>query len=89
MNLPETLTKPLSTATVSLLLPVQKTQTIRLIDVFALGPVMILAAVSAKPSKLVRFSLLLGGTATVFYNLNNYLKQRALERAAQAKSVPV
>lgn len=54
--------------------PVIKPQTIRLIDVGFLGPLMFSAGVRyGALSKFVRVALIVGGVATVVYNLNNYL----------------
>lgn len=87
-QVPDLLQTPMKTATVTSLLPVQKTQTIRLIDVFALGPAMIIVALSAKPGTLLRLSMLFGGVATIVYNLDNYLKQRKQEATSKSKTVP-
>lgn len=49
-----------------------KTQSVRLIDVFALGPFMIYAAnVGLRGWK--RDVMLVSGMATIYYNLRNYL----------------
>ena len=56
---------------------ISKTQNIRLIDVFWLGPVMILSSRYPIPPVL-RYTLLIGGVATILYNANNYLKQNRL-----------
>jgi hypothetical protein len=51
----------------------QKSQLIRLIDVVAIGPVMIYAGTRKELSPFVRYSLLVFGIATVYYNAKNYL----------------
>jgi len=53
----------------------QKTQAVRLLDVFVLGPAMIYSAMDVKPPKLLRSFMMLVGVGTVLYNLSNYLKQ--------------
>lgn len=51
-----------------------KTQTIRLIDVFALGPFMMYFAYQAKSmSDYERVALGLAGLLTITYNCNNYV----------------
>ena len=53
----------------------QKSQTIRLIDVFIIGPVLIYAGIKHRKdmSKLLSGTLILFGAATVYYNAKNYL----------------
>lgn len=53
----------------------EKTQFIRLIDIFVLGPFMIVAAGKQK-EKYFRAGLALGGLATILYNARNYLQNR-------------
>ena len=56
-----------------------KTQTVRLIDVFALGPFMILMAAKARGLSPVEQALLgFSGLATIVYNGANYLQARSL-----------
>lgn len=58
-----------------------KSQEVRLLDVFLLGPFMFLAG--ARSSSLppwMRVGLVGGGVATVGYNLANYLKKREVQR---------
>ena len=56
-----------------------KTQTIRLADVFFIGPVMILGGTKLRhESKLLGWSLILLGAATVWYNARNYLTERGV-----------
>lgn len=54
-----------------------KTQTIRLIDVFVIGPWMIVAAKELARNKnpALAAGLLFFGVATVIYNGQNYLKR--------------
>lgn len=56
-----------------------KTQTVRLIDVFALGPFMIYASLKARGLSPVEQMLLgFSGVATIVYNGANYLQAREL-----------
>jgi len=56
---------------------VQKTQLVRLADVFAIGPLMIYAAVKAEELPMwVRVALGLSGAGTIVYNGVNYLEQQ-------------
>jgi hypothetical protein len=50
-----------------------KTQTVRLIDIFFLGPLMMYSASFPGPPLWVRYVIAVGGLATIFYNLNNYI----------------
>lgn len=57
-----------------------KTQTIRLLDVFFIGPVMAYGGWTLKKDKpLVGWTLLILGGATVWYNGRNYLALRGKE----------
>lgn len=62
-----------------------KTQNVRLIDVFLLGPAMILAAsqkgVISEPVRLIVF---VGGVATILYNWKNYQDAKRLEAGSQS-----
>lgn len=51
-----------------------KTQTVRLVDVFFLGPVMMFGGVKLSEMRhpILGVTLLLGGAATVIYNWKNY-----------------
>lgn len=52
-----------------------KTQTIRLVDVFVLGPGMIAYAAKWKdPPQWARIALALTGVATIIYNGRNYMR---------------
>ena len=56
-----------------------KTQTVRLIDVFALGPFMIYAALKARGLSPIEQAFLgFSGLATIIYNGANYLQAREL-----------
>lgn len=50
----------------------QKSQLLRLIDVFVLGPFMIYAAMQKDPPALLRAGLAIAGVATILYNARNY-----------------
>lgn len=51
-----------------------KTQTIRLIDVFLLGPAMILRSREAGQSDIERVAWIVAGVATIVYNGANWVK---------------
>lgn len=54
-----------------------KTQTVRLIDVLFLGPLMLWAGAQNRPlTVIVRTVLIVGGIATVLYNWSNYVEVR-------------
>ena len=54
-----------------------KTQTVRLLDVFLIGPLMVWGgAQAARHNPAAGLTLLLFGAATVSYNGVNYLEQR-------------
>ena len=56
-----------------------KTQTVRLIDVFALGPFMIYAGLKARTlSPFERAALAFSGLMTMTYNWSNYVEAREL-----------
>lgn len=56
---------------------VAKTQRVRLLDVFALGPFMIWYALTAKGMpRGASFVLLVAGVATIVYNARNYLRNQ-------------
>lgn len=57
---------------------VVKTQRIRLIDVWVLGPLMLYSAhLLPKRHELTRLALAGTGVATIIYNLNNYRRIKA------------
>jgi len=53
-----------------------KSQVVRLIDVYALGPLMIYAAASRDPTTLARQALAFTGASTITYNARNYMRLR-------------
>ncbi len=53
----------------------QKTQEIRLVDVFLLGPFMVWQG-SKIPDPLPRFIMMAAGTLTILFNGANYLEVR-------------
>ena len=54
----------------------KKTQMVRLVDVFLIGPLLIYASTFKALPSYLRVSLLLIGIATIVYNGNNYLKNK-------------
>lgn len=58
---------------------ISKTQVIRLIDVFFIGPLMIYAGSQNKLSPTLNNALILLGAATIAYNGRNYLLNRGLK----------
>jgi len=69
----------------------KKTQGVRLIDVFAIGPLMVYGGVAGKSlPDWARAGLFLSGVATIGYNGSNYLLRRdemrmALEKKAESE----
>ena len=59
---------------------IEKTQNIRLLDVFVLGPAMIYTALDVKPPKLLRTFMLAVGAGTILYNLSNYMEQEKAKK---------
>lgn len=58
--------------------PVSKTQAIRVADVFLVGPAMIFGGrklATKRSSRMLGWSLVIFGVATVLYNGRNYLRQ--------------
>jgi len=53
-----------------------KTQSIRLLDVWVLGPFSVWAALQPKLPTWARFALGTYGLTTISYNLNNYLENK-------------
>jgi hypothetical protein len=52
----------------------QKSQAIRIVDVFVIAPICVYAGIKAKGlPKLINFSLVFIGIATFYYNGKNYL----------------
>lgn len=57
-----------------------KTQTVRLIDVGVIGPLLILmGALTWRTYGALSWALVFVGSTTISYNLKNYLHQRARE----------
>jgi len=54
----------------------QKSQRVRLVDVLVLGPYLIYLATKKTLLPLDKGLLTVIGAATIFYNLNNYMKNR-------------
>lgn len=55
----------------------QKSQTIRLIDVFVIAPICVYAGLKGKTlPKFIQFSLIIIGVSTFYYNGKNYLKNK-------------
>jgi|LakMenE01Jun11ns_1017448.scaffolds.fasta_scaffold9957224_4 hypothetical protein len=54
----------------------KKTQMVRLVDVFFIGPLLIYASTFKALPSYLRVALLLIGIATIVYNGNNYLKNK-------------
>lgn len=51
-----------------------KTQSIRILDVFLIGPLMILAGMNKKPKPALQKSMIALGFLTIIYNAKNFLK---------------
>ena len=66
MNIVET--KPTTTE------EVQKSQTVRLLDVGLFGPMMIMSAMNKEPPQWMRLAMFGIGIGTVLYNANNFFK---------------
>lgn len=49
-------------------------QTVRLLDVFVIAPILIYASGEERLSKPMRYAILGIGLVTLFYNGHNYLK---------------
>jgi hypothetical protein len=57
----------------------QKSQNIRLIDVFVIAPILIYAGMQKSQPEWLRYSLIGIGIATLYYNGKNYLVNRKSE----------
>lgn len=64
-----------------------KTQLVRLIDVFALGPFMIYAASRSQLTRNQKLALSIAGILTITYNLKNYLETREQESGPGGEAV--
>lgn len=61
-----------------------KTQRIRLLDVYALGPMMIVLGVGAQRDyPLLGPAVALGGVATIIFNARNYQRIRRARRRGE------
>ena len=54
----------------------QKSQNIRLFDVWVIGPYLIYLGIKGEINKTDKAILGLFGISTIFYNLNNYLRNK-------------
>jgi hypothetical protein len=55
----------------------QKSQAIRIIDVFVIAPICVYAGIKGKTlPKLIQYSLIIIGVSTFYYNGKNYLKNK-------------
>jgi hypothetical protein len=55
----------------------QKSQAIRIIDVFVIAPICVYAGFKGKTlPKLIQLSLIIIGVSTFYYNGKNYLKNK-------------
>lgn len=55
---------------------IQKSQSIRLVDVFFIAPFLVYISTKNKLTRLEKNTLLVLGVATLYYNGVNYLKNR-------------
>tara|TARA_Y100001938_G_scaffold127128_1_gene179703 strand:- start:317 stop:544 length:228 start_codon:yes stop_codon:yes gene_type:complete len=55
---------------------IQKSQRVRVIDVFLIAPILIYAGNQKTLPKWLRYSLYGIGVATAYYNAKNYLKNK-------------
>ena len=55
---------------------VGKTQLIRKVDIFALGPAMIYVGLAGRILSWMRLLAVVGGIATIVYNHQNYVRLR-------------
>ena len=61
-----------------------KSQQVRLIDVFLLGPAMVYVALQAKKAPpLIRGFVAVSGVATTFYNGINYIELERLKKVSE------
>lgn len=60
-----------------------KSQAVRMVDVYALGPLMIYAAASRNPRLVARQALAFTGASTITYNARNYLRLRQFPGAVE------
>lgn len=68
--------------------PTQKTQAVRLVDVFLLGPFMVYAAtLLPRDRELARLVLAGAGVATSLYNWHNYRTEQQRQNLAPDESM--
>jgi hypothetical protein len=60
----------------STIVEIQKSQRIRLLDVFVIAPILVYAGTHKSLPKWLRLSLYGIGVATAYYNGKNYLKNK-------------
>ena len=71
-----------------ILIHVEKAQWMRMVDIFLLGPGLILmGATKTRLDRGSRFILMVTGGLTIAYNLNNFLMQRKFIEKYQAEEV--
>jgi hypothetical protein len=58
------------------ILEVQKSQNIRLVDVFVIAPICVYAGTQKSLPTWLRYSLITIGIATAYYNGKNYLENK-------------
>ncbi len=69
---------------------ISKSQAIRLIDIFCIGPLMVYAGRQKKLSPLINRSLIVFGIATILYNGRNYILNRGITRGQEkSKSIDI
>lgn len=60
--------------------PINKSQTIRLIDVYFIGPFMIYYALKENSNDIEKYILIVLGVLTIWYNGKNYLENKNIIR---------
>lgn len=58
----------------------QKSQNIRILDVFLIGPVMIYGAYKSNMHPALRITLAIFGICTIYYNGKNYLINKEINK---------
>lgn len=64
---------------------ISKSQTIRLLDIFWIGPLMVYVGNKKRFSPFINSSLVVFGIATILYNGRNYILNREIEREQKLK----
>ena len=62
---------------------VGKTQDIRLLDIFVLGPAIMYAGLAKKPPVILSIFMVLTGIGTIAYNSYNYFRQQRRRELAR------